>query len=459
MVGVSCSSRHTTNIQIGLLFLIGLFSAITEACRCSDYSLENSYEDPSTQVMRVKVLGEITRSTKRFYVAEVRQKYNEGNNEKADLILIQSATHSCGAKLSEGKWLVSVAESTKGAGVYDLDACDFHKKWKNLSQQHLDYLKSGGVDEGGNLEPFNFMQCPETGECCNGLQSNCDLRPDEMMWAFVHNANHDDFLIPNNEAPLEQALEAGYRGLMLDVCLCQDETGNSVLQFCHSICGIGKRDSHEVFTNINTFLTNNPTEVVFINFEISSGNPTPQLIWDAVKTAGLDQKSFLYSDSFPSMRNLLEDGKQLILSKHNGYDCTDPNVEGCTSHIFEHFTQVIETNYDFEDVNAIEDITQSCPATRGFDGTKRFYSINNFVTSRFGPSKSAADIVNQKAFIEKRIADCESIMKKSANFVNVDFWQRGDLLRVTQEINISRGKSKRSIVNIIGSFFGHLFHH
>jgi hypothetical protein len=141
---VSCSSKHTIFIQLGLLYLLVFCMTITDACKCVDYGLEKSYNDPLTQVMRVTVLGdEITRGTRRFYVAEVRQKYNKGNNRKADLILIQSKTHSCGAHLGKGKWLVSVAESEDGAGVYDLYACDFHHKWKTLSQEDLDFLKSG----------------------------------------------------------------------------------------------------------------------------------------------------------------------------------------------------------------------------------------------------------------------------------------------------------------------------
>jgi hypothetical protein len=64
------------------------------------------------QVIRVIVHGdEITRGTRWIYVAEVRQKYNYGNNKKADLIQIQSKTHSCGVHLGKGKWLVSVANS------------------------------------------------------------------------------------------------------------------------------------------------------------------------------------------------------------------------------------------------------------------------------------------------------------------------------------------------------------
>lgn len=301
------------------------------------------------------------------------------------------------------------------------------------------------TNDDTNQAPYEFIQCPSDGECCNGLPSNCDLRPNEMLWATVHNANHDDVLLANHEAPLEQSLEAGYRGLMLDVCWCNDGTGNLELQFCHMICGVGYRDPLEVFSNIGTFLDNNPTEVIFINFEISHGSPLPTLIWEVMKTAGLRSKTYLHDGSnFPTMRNLLLDGRQLIVSKHRGFDCTDTSAEGCTGRIFEYFTEVIETQYSFNDVEAIEDTSKSCPGYRGVGYAERFYSINNFVTSTLGPSEIAADIVNRKAFIEKRLQDCEAISGYVTNFVSVDFWQRGDLAQVTQEVNIARAKQRRS---------------
>ena len=301
------------------------------------------------------------------------------------------------------------------------------------------------TDDNTNQAPYVFNQCPSDGECCNGLPSNCDLRPNEMLWATVHNANHDDLLLANHEAPLEQALEAGYRGLMLDVCWCINGSGVLELQFCHMICGVGYRDPLEVFSNIGTFLDNNPTEVIFINFEISHGSPTPTLIWEVMKTAGLRSKTYLHDGSdFPSMRNLLLDGRQLIVSKHRGIDCTDPTITGCTGRIFEYFNEVIETHYSFNDIEAVEDTSKSCPGYRGVGRSERFYSINNFVTSTLGPSEIAADVINRKAFLEKRLQDCESITGFETNFVSVDFWQRGDLLQVTQETNLARAKQRRS---------------
>ncbi len=311
----------------------------------------------------------------------------------------------------------------------------------------------------GNGEPYEFMQCPTNGgECCNGLQSNCDLAPHEIMWATVHNANHDDLLVSNNEAPLEEALDAGYRGLMIDVCLCNDGNGNFVVEFCHLLCGIGKRDPTEVFTNIEAFLTRNPTEVVMINFEMSHGAPTGSMLWalaDAVP--GLRQKTYIHRQGrIPIMRNLLASGRQLILFKHNGNNCNEENAVGCTPRIAEYFNTVVENNYSFKDVDAIRDSASSCWPIRGTEGRKDFYSVNNFVTTTLGPSKLAANIINQEAFLKQRIVDCQAVTGYEPNIMAVDFWQRGDLPKVVQEVNILRanGGAVSFMSRITKFFFG-----
>mmetsp|Transcript_12502 Transcript_12502/g.15849 ORF Transcript_12502/g.15849 Transcript_12502/m.15849 type:complete len:439 (-) Transcript_12502:189-1505(-) len=297
------------------------------------------------------------------------------------------------------------------------------------------------VFDDDTAEPYEFMQCPAVGECCNGLESNCDLAPHKMMWATVHNANHDDLLVSNNEAPLEEALEAGYRGLMIDVCRCKDEEGNWVLQFCHLLCGIGYRDPFEVFTNIESFLDRNPTEVVMINFEISNGNPTPEQLWSiADSVPGLREKTYVHrAGRIPVLRNVLANGRQLILYKHNGNNCNEENAQGCTPRIAEYFNTVIETQYSFKDVDAVSDSSESCWPFRGVDGRKDFYSINNFVTGPLGPSKLAAQTINKEAYLKKRLLDCEAVTGYVPNIIAVDFWQIGDVVKVVQEVNISRG--------------------
>jgi hypothetical protein len=76
---------------------------------------------------------------------------------------------------------------------------------------------------------YQFMQCEDNGEgCCNGLNSNCNLRANEILYATLHNAMatfEDGFIFgPNHQKKLEQAIEVGYRGINLDLCNCGGQT-------------------------------------------------------------------------------------------------------------------------------------------------------------------------------------------------------------------------------------------
>lgn len=288
---------------------------------------------------------------------------------------------------------------------------------------------------------FVFMQCPANGECCNGLQSNCDLTPGEMMWPTVHNAMHDD-RIGNNRAPLEDALAAGYRGLQLDVCLCEQK-----LIFCHGLCNIGVKTFDEVFPNINTFLNENPSETIMINFELSVGTPTPQSIWSQISTyGGLRAKAYIHQGGdLPTMRELQASNRRLLLFKHNGADCTNFNSNGCSNRIAEYHKYAVETEFKFSNEDAISTYQSSCPGSRGTSGRKDFYHINHFVTKTWGPSQEAAKTINLRESLEERIIQCEKIAKAVTTVVAIDFWQQGDLLKVSQEINIERAKRRRSL--------------
>jgi hypothetical protein len=124
-------------------------------------------------------------------------------------------------------------------------------------------------------DEFVFLQCENvTQNCCNGLDSICDLRVDEIFYASVHNAMasfEGGFLFQqNHQLQLEGALEAGYRGINLDVCNC-----NGQYQLCHGICNFGARDPVETFASINSFLDKNPTETILVVLEINSGVDEP----------------------------------------------------------------------------------------------------------------------------------------------------------------------------------------
>jgi len=101
--------------------------------------------------------------------------------------------------------------------------------------------------------------CPE---CCNGLESNCDIPVNELLFPMVHNAHSsydNNFVAANNAKPFEEALVAGYRGLQLSTCVCESllskvllerdadwGLGESNVGFCHTACGAGVRDPKDV---------------------------------------------------------------------------------------------------------------------------------------------------------------------------------------------------------------------
>ena len=69
-----------------------------------------------------------------------------------------------------------------------------------------------------------FLNLTEHTECCNGLESNCDLRVNETIFPTLHNGMNSwfegNFVGVFRQYELERALESGYRGFMLDVCNC-----------------------------------------------------------------------------------------------------------------------------------------------------------------------------------------------------------------------------------------------
>jgi hypothetical protein len=92
----------------------------------------------------------------------------------------------------------------------------------------------------------------------------------------MHNAMatfEDGFVVgPNHWFKLESALEAGYRGLNMDICNCDGE-----YQLCLGNCNLGARNPAETFGSItetfgmiNHWLDQNPTETILITLEINN---------------------------------------------------------------------------------------------------------------------------------------------------------------------------------------------
>jgi hypothetical protein len=170
-------------------------------------------------------------------------------------------------------------------------------------------------------------------------------------------------------------------------------------------------------------------------------------MWEVMKTNdGVRQKTYNHvGGNWPTMSELLADGKQLVLFEHNhNFNCLDPTNTGCSPRIESFFDYAVETTWEFSNVADINNYEVSCAEDRGQNGLKDFYGVNHFVTATFGPSKSSADILNQMDSIQNRVTECEKRTGHKVSVLAVDFWQRGDLPEAAQTINKSRAKKRRN---------------
>ncbi|KAL3809381.1 hypothetical protein ACHAXA_007457 [Cyclostephanos tholiformis] len=266
--------------------------------------------------------------------------------------------------------------------------------------------------------------------CCNGLASNCNLRVNEVMFGMVHNAmsSRDDlFAAYNNIENLEKALVAGYRGLMLDSCICDGSIGEEVANFM-------KGDEDKVLGNIKTFLEVNSNEVLMIEFEVIDGSLDK--LHSAIDESGLDQLVYRRASSgnateyyeWPTLQSLIDANTRLIIFAHGD------GMESCASggcpegffYTYDHFEQTFWN-----------DATCDVQGT-DFDSNIDFFLMNHWMNEPETdlPFEGNADEFNSFNSLLDRFKLCT---KRTPNIVAIDFWSIGNVLDFVNEMNQKRG--------------------
>lgn len=302
--------------------------------------------------------------------------------------------------------------------------------------------------------PFQFIQCnPDSGDCCNGLEGLCDLRADEILYATIHNGMStvdDGFFVGGNHVKsLEDALEAGYRGLNLDICNCNGE-----LVFCHGICSFAPRDIVDVMQNVNTFLDQNPTEtVVFIyqvNNEVDEEVDLNQFYDQLLLVDGLVEKLYVHENAgtpWPTLRQQTDPAfnKRITMFHYNGPDCLVDSTS-CPDGLENYYGYASDNDWDHADIASIEDTATSCVLKKNGVNSKTFVGLNNFVSP---PSKKSAQTLNEYSAAAEYVATCSAVLQTDINFLLVDFWSEGDLPRFTQDHNaalVQRRRKERKLL-------------
>ena len=259
------------------------------------------------------------------------------------------------------------------------------------------------------------------------------------MYAYMHNAVHtvaDGFLFPwNHDLGLEQALQAGYRALELDVGACADDAGNSKVALYHGFCGLGTRDPATVFNAIGDFVAQNPSEIVILFLQMPDRDVVSlAALHTILQSTSLAQKLYAHTAGtpWPTLGELVDAQENIILFYFNQPSCDDQPCPTAAWHYW--FDYGMETDYDFSSVADVDDTDTSC-TPRFATQPRDFYRVNSFVTL---PSRTAAQTLNTPEYAAARTTACAALAGQPANFYAVDYWNQGAVPRFVQDENKAR---------------------
>lgn len=327
--------------------------------------------------------------------------------------------------------------------------------WHFLSSNNRALVKEGigvagskplslpGYTSASTIPTYQFNQCApnNTANCCNGVDTICDFRVNEILFASLHNGQSSEdegfLVVGNQEFKFELAFQAGFRGMKVEMAMCNGE-----LWMIHGVCSMGHRDPYTAFHDITTFLENNPREVLIIQlefFEIAGVPVSLEHVYNVMQNASLTDYLYIKPNPaayWPTLRDLINNNTRLLLFYYGAQPCTSQTP--CPTGFYEWFYYGAETQYNFPTIESLNNISYSCNITRGYGGYEDFFAINNFITDIL-PSKPDAEIINQKAFVEKHMHECDKFNNLSTSIIFVDFWNYGNLVEIQQEYNIALG--------------------
>ncbi|KAL7440877.1 hypothetical protein ACHAXM_007504 [Skeletonema potamos] len=292
---------------------------------------------------------------------------------------------------------------------------------------------------------LRVQSCPD---CCNGSRSNCKLPVNKVIFPTLHRAHASkdhSFIGASHDKQFEDALVAGYRGLQLNTCVCEnilslskgllarDEAlglQNSNMGFCHSACGTGVRDPTQVIENIKNFLDVNPREVLLVDVDMNEGSEND--LRTAMRASGLLDYVYIPDSKYvewPRMEKLIDKNKRLLLFGRGGSlrSCDAPDCRDGILYFYDFFAQ---TAPDGSDVT-------SCDSTLSGEIHVDYFLLNHFQNNAaMLPSPTIAKDLNSYNELSARFEDCQG--KIEPNLLSVEFWQQGDVLEFVQKQNEKR---------------------
>ncbi|GMI10701.1 hypothetical protein TrVE_jg2344 [Triparma verrucosa] len=294
------------------------------------------------------------------------------------------------------------------------------------------------------IPEWNFNQCSGKAQCCNGLDSNCAKRINEVTFAGIHNSMsnaEDGWLSPNNFLPHLGGLEAGYRALMVDVFMFDgdfDDSTPETLYVCHGLCAFGRRTALDDFNVTKVWLDENPNEVIIMYIENQPN--TNDAMWDTMEELGMNDMLVVRDSDgeWPTLGDCVDNNKRIVFMKQEG-DCLAGSGPKCPPGFLDGFEESFDTPYAIMDpMDYYSDkenlIFDNAILDRGTFDEKNLFVLEHFITNPVA-SPTSAHALNWNPFLFDRVKALEADFGMRINFISIDFWSIGDAVYVAQENN------------------------
>jgi len=327
---------------------------------------------------------------------------------------------------------------------------------------------------GGGESPARPLGPPPA---CNGYPQICAKRIDQTTFPATHNsmaaAQEPGWFLPNQRFGITRQLDDGIRGLLIDthygsrrgggrgfagvitdlqkeqktrqevvaeigeeavqkaeslvgqLAFGSSPPGKSEPYLCHVLCELGATRLNVALARIDRWMVHHPDEflVIFIEDVVS-----PEETAEAFRRSGLLRFAYIPTDDpvQPTLGELIEHAPRLLVMAENDAG------GGRYPWYQQGFDLVQETPYTFNTVAEIE-APESCRPNRGSDANPLF-QLNSWIETIPRDPDLAARIASHEALI-RRARLCTRIRGLKPNLLNVDFYERGDVIGVAKELN------------------------
>jgi hypothetical protein len=303
---------------------------------------------------------------------------------------------------------------------------------------------------------------------CNGHVELCDRPFDEVAFPATHNAmsaaDQPGWYLAEQPKSLVASLDDGMRVFLIDTWYGQlTESGGVVtadrslaraqaeltqgkaqelspamrrtidrlrgeqtlgperVYMCHTLCELGATDLQSQLTGLKAWLQAHPREVVTVFIQDAT---TPADTAEVFQRAGLVDMAYVHAPGtpWPTLGGMIGSGKRLLVLMEN--------EGGGAQYPFLHqgFDLVQDTGYTYATVDDFD-----CAPNRGPKDADLFL-VNHWLSS-FTALVSNAQKANTEAVLGDRVRTCRDERGQIPNFVAVNWYDQGDLLRVVDQLN------------------------